>query len=113
MTFNNNAYNYTISGPFGITGVGFLTLNGTGSVTISTSNTYSGGTTINAGTLVASNSSGVATGSGPVNINVGGLLMANNSGGAAVGSGAVNINGGTLQIGNGGATGTLAWRRQR
>ncbi len=108
VTFNNNAYNYTISGPFGIAGSGALSLNGTGSVTLSSSNTYSGGTNINAGTLIASNSSGVATGSGPVNINAGGLLIANNSGGTATGSGAVTINsGGTLQVGNGGATGTL------
>ena len=92
VTFNNNDFNYTVSGPFGITGAGYLTLNGTGSVTLSTSNTYSGGTTINAGTLIASNSTGFATGSGAVNIN----------------------NGGTLQIGNGGATGTLgAGLRQR
>ncbi len=85
---------------------GPLTLNGTGSVTISTSNAYSGGTFVNAGTLIASNSSGLATGTGPVNIN-GGLLIANNSGGTATSS-PININsGGTLQIGNGNARGTL------
>ena len=84
VAFNNNAYNYTISGPFGITGGGALNLNGTGSVTLSTSNIYSGGTNVNAGTLIANNSTGSATGSGPI-----------------------NINGGTLQIGTGGATGSV------
>ena len=73
VTFNNNAYNYSVSGAFGIIGAGSLNLNGTGSVTLSTSNSYSGGTNINAGTLIVNNSSGVATGSGPVNINGGTL----------------------------------------
>ncbi len=107
VTFNNNAYNYTISGPYGITGAGALYVNGTGSVTMSTSNTYTGGTNINAGTLIANNSTGFATGTGQVNINAGGLLIADNSGGTATGSIPVNINGGTLQIGNGDAQGTL------
>jgi autotransporter-associated beta strand protein len=107
VTFNNNAYNYTISGPYGITGSGALNVNGTGSVTISSTNTYTAGTNINAGTLIAANTSGAATGIGPVNINAGGLLIANNSGGNATGSGPLNINGGTLQVGNGDTTGTL------
>ncbi len=85
VAFNNNAYNYTVSGPMGIAGTGSLTLNGTGSVTLSTSNTYNGGTNINHGTLIANNTSGAATGGGPV-----------------------SINGGTLQIGNGGAAGMLS-----
>ncbi len=84
VTFNNNNFPYTVSGANGIAGPGILAINGSGSVTLSTSNTYSGGTYINAGVLIASNSSGVATGSGPM-----------------------YINGGTLQVGNGGATGTL------
>ena len=106
VTFNNNAFNYTISGTNGIAGSGPLTVNGTGSVTLSTSNAYSGGTFVNAGTLIVANTSGLGTGSGAVNIN-GGLLIANNSGGTATSS-PININsGGTLQIGNGNARGTL------
>jgi autotransporter-associated beta strand protein len=53
----------TISGP------GSLTKSGTGTMTLSAANTYAGGTTINAGTLVAGHSD--AFGSGPVTINNG------------------------------------------
>lgn len=54
VNFNNStANNYTINGPFGIA-AGALNKNGTGNVTISSTNTYTGGTTINAGTLTLS-----------------------------------------------------------
>ena len=67
---NNSAKNYAFSGsPIG--GTNSLTKLGTAAVTLSSPNTYSGGTTLSAGTL---------------NIN-------NN---AALGSGALAINGGTL-----------------
>jgi autotransporter-associated beta strand protein len=106
VTFNNNAFNYTISGTNGIAGSGYLTVGGTGKVTLSTSNSYSGGTIVNAGTLIVANTNGIGTGTGAVNIN-GGLLIANNSGGTAISS-PININsGGTLQLGNGNALGTL------
>ncbi len=106
VTFNNNAFNYTISGTNGIAGVGSLNVNGTGSVTLSESNSYSGGTFVNSGKLIVANSNGLGLGSGAVNIN-GGLLIANNSGGTTTNS-PININsGGTLQIGNGNAFGTI------
>ena len=41
VTFNNNAYNYKLTGAYGITGTATLTLNGSGMVTLSNSNTYS------------------------------------------------------------------------
>ncbi len=56
-TFNNSTLNYTIlsSGGWGIRNwgvvAGTLTKNGSGSVTITTNNTYTGATTVNAGTL--------------------------------------------------------------
>jgi autotransporter-associated beta strand protein len=59
-TFDTAASNYTLSGPFGIA-AGNLVKSGTGSVTISNTNTYSGTTTINGGTLVLGN--GVSDGS--------------------------------------------------
>jgi autotransporter-associated beta strand protein len=63
-TFNNSSVNYTVnsSDSTGIT-AGTLVKNGTGSVTISTANTYSGGTTLNAGTLNVNNASAIGTGS--------------------------------------------------
>ena len=51
VTFNNSSENYTISGTGGIIGSASITLNGSGTVTLLTANTYNGPTTINAGTL--------------------------------------------------------------
>ncbi|MEX1048899.1 MAG: autotransporter-associated beta strand repeat-containing protein [Akkermansiaceae bacterium] len=54
INFNNSAGNaYTINGPFGIA-AGTLNKNGNGNTTISAPNTFTGGTTINAGTLTLS-----------------------------------------------------------
>lgn len=52
--FNNSAVNYTLNSAdaTGITGAYGVTLNGSGTVTLNGANTYSGNTTINAGTLV-------------------------------------------------------------
>jgi len=57
-TFNNSTKSYTISssGGFGIAGNGSLTKSGTGTVTITTVNSYTGGTNINNGTLALSGS---------------------------------------------------------
>jgi fibronectin-binding autotransporter adhesin len=53
-TFNNSLGNYVVTGAnssSGIAGTGSLTKYGTGSVTLLTSNSYTGGTVVNAGTL--------------------------------------------------------------
>ena len=52
-TFNNSILPYTLSSAntTGIVGTGGLIMNGTGTVTIGTANTFSGATAINAGTL--------------------------------------------------------------
>ncbi len=56
VTFNNTAYNYTLTGPFGIGGGASLTMSGTGGLlTITNSNAYSSATTISAGTLQLGN----------------------------------------------------------
>jgi autotransporter-associated beta strand protein len=71
------------------TGVGALILTGA-------NNTYSGGTTINGGVLLANNTTGSATGSGAVTVANGGTL-----GGTGAISGAVTVkSGGTLVPGN-------------
>ena len=66
VTFNNNTLNYTLSG--GAIGAGAtLTLNGTGSVTINEANTYTGGTTVNAGSLIVGSNGTLGT--GPLAVN--------------------------------------------
>jgi len=69
----NNASSQTLSGA--LTGVGALTKAGVGALTLAASNNYSGGTSLNAGTLTL----GSAT---------------------AAGTGTVTLNGGTLSLGN-------------
>jgi autotransporter-associated beta strand protein len=60
---NNSLGNYTISGAGAIGGTASLTKSGTGTLTISNANTYSGGTSINGGVLNVGNSGAIgATG---------------------------------------------------
>ena len=56
-----------------ISGAGSLGMGGKGSFELTNANTYSGGTVIKAGTLLVSNTSGSATGTGAVNVVSGAL----------------------------------------
>jgi autotransporter-associated beta strand protein len=87
MTAGNVSVVLSISGA--ISGVGAITKAGSGTLVLSGANSYLGGTTINAGTLLVNNATGSGTGSGPVTVNNGGTL-----GGTGAISGAVTINGG-------------------
>jgi autotransporter-associated beta strand protein len=51
VTFNANANNYTLAGSGAIAGTASVTLNGGATVTLLNTNSYTGGTTINNGTL--------------------------------------------------------------
>lgn len=74
---------------------------GTGTWTLTNSNTYSGGTTINEGTLMVSNITGSGLGTGITIVNAGGTLA-----GTGIFSGAITVNdGGILSPANG--TGTI------
>ena len=97
-----------------MTGTGDLIQSGTGAVTFSgNANTFSGGTIINAGKLLVSNSAGSGTGSGVVNINSGatfggtglisGALMINAGGSVSPGAspGQLQVGGGTTFAGGG------------
>jgi autotransporter-associated beta strand protein len=74
VTFDNNGVVYTLSGNGAINGGTSLIMDGFQSVTLGTVNNYSGGTTLNAGTVyVAANQ---ALGTGPVTLNLGELASA-------------------------------------
>lgn len=77
VSANNLAKSYIITGKGSITGAGELTLSGGGTVTLTETNTYSGGTLLSAGQL---------------NVNNGGDSSGLNS---AIGTGALTISGGT------------------
>jgi fibronectin-binding autotransporter adhesin len=118
VSFNNDlGHAYTLTGSNGITGSGQLVKNGVGGLTIGTSNSYSGGTDLIAGTLNANAASALGTGGLTVNggtlnanfaqsvasatLNAGLLVLNNNS---AIGPGTLTINGGSLDSTTGGIT---------
>ena len=84
---------------------GSLTKAGTGKLTLTKSNTYTGGTTITKGTLLVTNRSGSATGSGSVQVNAGTLGGTGRiSGAATIGTATTAA---TLAPGNGARLGAL------
>ena len=85
VTFNNNSSTYTLTGTGGIGGLTGVTKSGTGIVNLDTSNTYTGPTLVQAGTLV---------------IGTGGSLTGTT---VTLGSGGVS---GVLQVGDGNGSGT-------
>ncbi len=74
ITVGNVTKSYTISGNFGITGATALNKQGTGTLLMSTTNSYTGPTTISAGTLVLGNASAVPGGATAGNVTVNGKL---------------------------------------
>jgi autotransporter-associated beta strand protein len=72
-----------------ISGAGVVTKDGNGILKFTADNAYSGGTTIYGGTMIVANSSGSATGSGPVTISSGKLQIGD--GGTPNGSVSGNI----------------------
>ena len=87
VTFSNNAVNYTLQGPSGIAGSAGLTKSGSGILTISNTNTYTGGTTVSSGALqlgvdsvgAAGSLTGGPLGTSTVALNGGALTSANTS----------------------------------
>lgn len=88
VTFNNSAKAYSVGSAGGfVIASGSLTKNGTGTVTINTANTYTGGTVVNNGALNLSGNNAFGTGGVKV------------TGGTATLSGANSYTGGTLVTG--------------
>ncbi len=87
VTFSNNAINYTLQGPYGIAGGTGLTKTGAGILTISNTNTYTGGTAVSGGVLqlgvdsvgAADSLTGGPLGTSTVVLNGGALTSANAS----------------------------------
>lgn len=111
---NNVVFNDTISGS------GYVTQEGTGSLTLGGNNSYSGGTTLNGGSLIVAsmNDSSGSIGTGPVNLGgAGEAIVYTGTGDTTVrqingSSGSTNSidvpNGVTLEI-DGRVTGSAAW----
>ena len=77
VTVSNLAESYVFSGSHGISGSGSLVKSGGGRLTLATTNTYSGGTTIAAGTLTLGTAAALPGGAGAGNVTVNGTLDVN------------------------------------
>lgn len=102
ITVDSSTNNYNFSGGGYITGSGSLLKDGSSTLTIgnSAANTYTGGTTINDGTLLADDAGGSATGTGPVLVN-GGASSGTLGGDGTVGGNTSIQSGATLAPGSG------------
>jgi len=74
VTFDNTNLNYTIGGAASIGGTGSLLMEGAGSVTLASSNTYSGDTVISAGILRLGANGAIPGGAGKGNVTIDGTL---------------------------------------
>jgi len=99
VVFNNNATNYVLSGTGFIKGAATLTMSGSGSVVLANSNSYTGGTTINSGTVQVGNGGSTGSlGSGPV---VDNSLLIYDLGNALTNTAAISGSGSVIQAGAG------------
>lgn len=101
----NGAGLVTLSGTIGQQSgqTGSIIKSGTSTFALGGNNTYTGGTTVNGGTLLVTNTAGSGTGTGAVAVNSGGTL-----GGTGTIAGATTVNaGGTIRGDSGTGTGTL------
>lgn len=85
----------------GISGTGSLVMNGTGTLTLSQNNAYTGATTINAGTARVTNAAGLGSAAGVTTVNTGATLELR---GNQVWAEPVTLSGGTLSRGTGNPT---------
>ncbi len=97
VNFINNALNYTLAGAdaIGITGSSAVYVEGTGTVNLTTANTYTGGTFVSAGTLQLSGTATLGAATAALTVSGGTLDL----GGSTQTVGALNAVGGTLRNG--------------
>jgi len=100
----NSTYPYSFTGPGSIAGAGALVMNNSGTLFLGTTNSYTGGTTINAGTVIVTNDNGLGASSGALTLNSGTIQYAAST--ASTRAVAVNANstvdvvaGATAQLG--------------
>ena len=74
VTVSNTALNYAITGSYGVTGTASFTKQGGGVLTLGTANTYTGNTTVSAGTLALGSALAIPGGPGYGNLTVNGTL---------------------------------------
>jgi fibronectin-binding autotransporter adhesin len=103
VTFSNSTLDYTLQGMYGIGGTATLLKQGTKTLTIDNANSYTGGTTINAGTVVVGNT--MALGSTTGALTLGGGMLDLNGNNISVGS--LSGNAGTITTNSGPATLTV------
>jgi len=107
LTIGSNDLSTTFSGV--IQGTGSITKNGSGNLTLTGTNFYTGGTIVSGGILLANNANGSGTGSGPVRVTAGtfggggrvsgAVTVGTGDGpGAFLGPGATGVIPGTLTI---------------
>lgn len=110
----NSSLPYSFTGTGSIAGSGALTMSGSGSLMLGTSNNFTGGITVSAGTLIITNDNALGTNTGTVTLNGGTLEIDGNTTGTrpislaaastiAVGSGSTAQLAGTV-IGSGALT---------
>jgi fibronectin-binding autotransporter adhesin len=97
-TFDTNGNNVTFG--TGLSGTGALTKSGSGTLTLSIANTYSGGTDVEAGTLQLSGPGTLGSSSGSVTVSGGTLDL----GGTSQIVGALSGSGGAIALGSGALT---------
>jgi autotransporter-associated beta strand protein len=84
-----------------ISGTGAVTKSLSGVIILPNANSYSGGTTVNAGTLMVTNPSGSATGTGPVTV-ANGATLAGGDGGSSFTDSTVGFIAGPVTVQSGG-----------
>jgi autotransporter-associated beta strand protein len=98
VTVNNSAGDYAIGGGGSIAGTTSLTKTGTRKLTLSTANSYTGGTTVNGGELVVG--AGGALGDGSVTIGASGAIQLGANTGLATATSVSIAPGGVLDVTN-------------